>query len=233
MFTNDLIILIIVTVLLLGVLYNAIMGKEMSATSASEDTLQQLLSEVKAIKEIVQTLILPAAKHPPPTPQLHNSPEPAEEASQEASKEAPESFPRTRLKSPTPKPEEFFSSPYNALAFGFFQTLKMHEFDEADHVPVDDDEIGEAYNYRIIQHGGNVACTIYQDALQRALTLYLFRMTNTRGAPFTKNVLDAITSIMTRSGWKSCFDAKYARRTKLTLDYEYEVWLHEIVTMDF
>ena len=197
-----------------------------ATTEASEDTLQQLLSEVKAIKEIVQTLVLPPPKQPPPTPQLHNSPEPA-------AAEAPESFPRTRLKSPTPKPEEFFSSPYNALAFGFFQTLKMHEFDEADHVPVDDDEIGEAYNYRIIQHGGNVECTIYQEDLQRALTLYLFKVTNTRGAPFTKNVLDAITSIMTRSGWKSCFDAKYARRTKLTLDYEYEVWLHEVVTMDF
>ena len=218
MFTNDLIIVIIVTVLLLGVLYNAIMGKEMSATSASEDTLQQLLSEVKAIKEIVQTLVLPPPKQPPPTPQLHNSPEPAE---------APESFPRTRLESPPPQDEEeeeeeqppFFANPYSAVAYGFFKMLKDG--------PGEQPSVG-TYKYRIIRHGRDNECEIYEEDLQKALLVYLLDVHTMQGRQFTKRLLRRITEIMTRTGWVSHYDAARRTRISLTLDIPFAQWLDEL-----
>lgn len=219
MFTNDLIIVIIVTVLLLGVLYNAIMGKEMSATSASEDTLQQLLSEVKQVKEIVQTLVLPPRNRPPPTPQLHNSPEP-----EESLKEVPE-FPKTRLESPPPQEEEeeeeegdFWANPYNAIVYGFFKMLR-------DQLP---EQAQEPYTYRIIRHRAPDQCEIRSEDLQKALLLYFLNVHTMQGVKFTKRVLDRITRIMTRTGWQSHYDASNRTRISMTLDIPFAQWLDEL-----
>ena len=228
MFTNDLIIVIIVTVLLLGVLYNAIMGKEMSATSASEDTLQQLLSEVKAIKEIVQTLVVPPPKQPPPTPQLHNSPDPEEE---EEAKSAQE-FPRTRLESPPPQDEEeeeeqppFFANPYNAVAYGFFKMLKDG--------PGEQPSVG-TYNYRIIRHTGADQCEIYEEDLHKALLVYLLDVHTMQGRQFTKRLLRRITEIMTTTGWNSHFDAARRTRISLTLDHiPFSDWVDNLPDLQF
>ena len=214
MLTNDLIIVIIVTVLLLGVLYNAIMGKEMSATSASEDTLQQLLSEVKQVKEIVQTLVLPPPNRPPPTPQLHNSPEPAED------------FPRTRLESPPPQEEQpFFTNPYNAVAYGFFKMLKDG--------PGEQPSVG-TYKYRIIRHRGETESEIYEEDLKQALYVYLLDVPTMQGPKFTERVLDRVRALMTESGWNSHYDAVSRRRISMTLEHiPFAVWVDELPDLSF
>ena len=71
------------------------------------------------------------------------------------------------------------------------------------------------------------------EAMQRAVTQYLFKMTNTHPVRFAQNIIDHLATIMTRSGWNSRFDAKYARRTTLTLDRPHAVWLNGLVTMKF
>ena len=166
-------------------------------------TLQQILSEVRGMKEIVQNRPPPA----PPEPVLKAASEEQEKASQEDSPPPPP---------PTPQRKNFFSSPYNALAYGFFRILKEYELT----VPTGDegdDSSDESFVYGIVRQAKSNRCEIHMDDLEQAVSFYVKQMKNTRGDPFAKNLYEHITAMMSRNGW-------IARRETYYLDRSFGAW---------
>ena len=151
-------------------------------------TLQQVLSEVRQLKEIAQSLVaLHSSSNDYPVQEAADSPPP-----QKASETHDDSPPPLQRKN-------FFSSPYNALAYGFFRLVKDNELT----VPTgdDDDSSDESAVYGIVRQAKSYKCEIYRDDLEQAISFYVKEMKNTRGESFAKNLSEHIRTMMVQNGW--------------------------------
>ena len=192
------------------------MGKKMSETSpSSEATLEKLLSEVKEIKGVIQQ----SWKRPRPEPEGEGEPEGEEDSEGEGEGEG-EDYPEPEGEGEV---QDFFSFPYNALAYGLFKMLKDRTGPEA----------LEPYTYCIIRRGGDNECEILIKNLQKALLRYLLNSLYMQGPKFADRLLGRVCTLMTESGWNSRYDATTSTRIAFTLDYPYDIWIHDFPDMHF